>query len=220
MQNTHNLVADALAAGASTFEPGAAKETRLHTAIEPELEFAFPEDTLVSRKGARLNLPGWAPQPGQIDVRLLREDGTTRLAFELKVDEIGQSLWDMLKMAAAARDARTEAAYVVVAATARSWSHGRRAGTRFFRLSTGARCEVSLAELFAEYRREWRWHLAHDTGRVREFPDALELMQLGTFPAHGGYEVRALAVRDAPDCAFRTQSSGWPTGLTPAADDS
>jgi hypothetical protein len=88
-------------------------------------------------------------------------------------------------------------------------------GIPFFCLTTGEPHEVSFVELFEEYRAEWRWHLANDTGRVSEFPASLELLQLGTFAATGGYELRALAVRDASGCSFIGQIAGWSEGFEP-----
>jgi hypothetical protein len=57
-----------------------------------------------------------------------------------RVDVLGehQTLWDMLKVAAAQRLPSVERGYLVVAATARSWAAGRRAGCRYFMADAGS----------------------------------------------------------------------------------
>ena len=204
-------------AAAAIVHAGSFKEDLLHDALEPALERRFGPDRVCRRRSrARAVLPDWMPQPQSIDVSVLTGE-TLRLAFELKVDDIRFTLWDMLKMAAATRIASVQRAYLVVAA--RTWDspRARQAGRRFFSVSPSPRA-VSVVELFDEYRRTWAHDLTASRARPTRFPEALELAHVAaaSVPAWPRYELRALAVCDAPGTGYRSiDAQGWPVGITP-----
>jgi hypothetical protein len=59
-----------------------------------------------------------------LDLAVLDAADSLQLAFELKIDDIGQTLWDMLKIASVTRLSDVLAGYVVVAARIGAWAAG------------------------------------------------------------------------------------------------
>jgi hypothetical protein len=202
-------------AGVAIVSAPSFKEELLHDALEPALDRRLrPARVVRCRKVGLESLPDWNPQPQAIDISVLSTAGEVRLAFELKVDEIGQTLWDMLKMAAAARLPSVDRAYLVVAASKRSWERGRRAGRRYFQDPPGRSSRATLDELFAEFRHDWKSDLRY-TARPTRVPETLDLTAVARaeVPAWSGYELRVLAVRDRPGTDFRAIKKGWPVGV-------
>jgi hypothetical protein len=158
-------------------------------------------------------LPGRTPQPDPIDVGVLDEHGGLRVAFELKVTEIGQTLWDMVNIAAAERLPSVERGYLVVAATARSWAAGRRAGCPYFAGDTGSVRLVPLPELIDAYRADWRYDLRYPA-RPAYFPELLEITQVARDGCRlAGIRAPAAAVGDAPGGSHIASKEGWPVGM-------
>lgn len=191
------------------------KEELVHDALEPALEKRFGRGRVHRTRPRDLTvLPDWDPQPQSIDVSVLNAGNELRLAFELKVDDVRFTLWDMLKMAAAARLVSVQRAYLVVAA--RTWNslRARQAGRRYFPSSPRAPQIAPLAELFDHYGSIWAHDLAASSARPTRFPEALELTYVASaaIPAWPKYEIRAVAVRDAGG-SYRGAAAGWPLGI-------
>jgi hypothetical protein len=193
------------------------KEELVHDALEPALEKRFGKGRVHRRRPRDLAvLPDWDPQPQSIDMSVLDAGNELRLAFELKVDDVRFTLWDMLKMTAAARLVSVVRAYLVVAASTWDSPRSREAGRRYFPSSPGVPQIAPLVELFDEYRRAWEHDLTESSARPTRFPEALELTNVATaiVPAWPKYEIRTLAVRDAPGTSYRSALTGWPVGIT------
>jgi hypothetical protein len=66
-------------------------ERRLEEGVAAGLRLHLPDGWRVAARQAlpRVRLPGWDPQPGSLDLAALDVGDNLRLAFELKVDDIG-----------------------------------------------------------------------------------------------------------------------------------
>ena len=71
----------------------------------------------------QLSVPGWDPQPGATDLQLsLSGDEAAIAVTEIKVFDVDQTLWDLLKvMALVDRSSTYARAYLVVATTPKRW---------------------------------------------------------------------------------------------------
>src|SRR5206468_1809279 len=56
-----------------------------------------PELVVRDKKLANCELPGWDPQPGTIDIAVVTAQNEPRLVFELKIDDVEWTLWDIYK---------------------------------------------------------------------------------------------------------------------------
>ena len=118
------LMTDAAIHAAATVELGdrpTFQERYLERALVSAISEYVAADT---RPRERLPVPGWDPQPGDVDltVRFAAERQPTILA-ELKVDDIEATLWDLLKLASIVRADPPAHAYLVAAAPPRRWQH-------------------------------------------------------------------------------------------------
>ena len=61
-----------------------------------------------------IKVPGWDPQPGPVDL-LVRPPGepASTIAAELKVDDVDEVLWDLVKLAALARRPEIDRCYLI-----------------------------------------------------------------------------------------------------------
>jgi hypothetical protein len=97
--------------------------------------------------------PNWDPQPGSIDVAVMLEDSSLGFAFELKVDDIGQTLWDIYKMVTVAQLPTVAGAFVTAAARPARW---RSAECGILFSGVGAEDELWYSSfLFDEFRKSW-----------------------------------------------------------------
>jgi len=196
------------------------KEALVHRALEPALALHFGNERVIGLLGSpKTVLPDWDPQPGAIDVSVLDEEGRLRLGFELKVDDVRFTFWDMLKMAAAARLPHVARAYLVVAASTWESATSSQAGRQFFAPEGSGSRAVPLDGLMAEYERAFAHDLAAVSGRPTKFPGAIEITPIAVAPvtAWTGYELRAIAVQDVPGCGYVNRDEvGWPMGFRPA----
>lgn len=211
-------VASAVRAAASSIVVAPSfKEELVHRALEPALALQFGDDRVIGLSGSpKTVLPDWDPQPGAIDVSVVDEQGQLELAFELKVDDVRFTFWDMLKMASAARLRHVRRAYLVVAASTWTSTRSRQAGRRFFASEGSGSRAVSLHELMLEYEKAFAHDLAAVSGRLTKFARAIEIKPIAVAPvtAWPGYELRAIGVRDAPGCTYvERDDAGWPSGF-------
>lgn len=208
------LVAETIAQVASDFSrrPGESfLESRLEEFVVAALERQFSPCEVIARKRLGLPLtPDWDPQPGAIDVAV-RDGSGVRLAMELKIDDLHHSLWDVLKMASVARLPSVEAAYVVVAASHRTFSGDRSCGP-LFSAEPGSRSWERVIELLARSRTAWSKMLAEARARPMCLPASLEVASIAAAPVASelGYELRAIRVEPDTD-ALVSLEAGWPT---------
>ena len=213
------LVARALQQAALRARPEPADksflEKRLVVALREALTyFAREELILCDKKLRNCELPGWDPQPGTIDVAIVNTDLEPRIAFELKVDDIEWTLWDIYKMVSATTLPTVEAAYVVVAGRPGMWAGTRNCVELFDLDYVTADCEEWYSRfLFAEYKRAWNDLLNGGTGRLHEIPSSIRLTAIGkwTIPSFSPHELRAIRV-EAVESARPpvTFAEGWP----------
>ena len=77
------------------------QERWLEDAVVAALDAELPEATVLARRRRPgFEVPGWRPQPGAIDVTVMRGDAPWCL-LELKIDDVQHSIWDILKLASA-----------------------------------------------------------------------------------------------------------------------
>jgi hypothetical protein len=105
------------------------------------------------------------------DRRRSHHSGERAANFELKIDDVEWTLWDIYKMVAAAELRTVEAAYLVVAGAPKQWS-GKRDCVELFDLDYSHRGEqIDSVEwysrfLFSHYERAWEELLGGGTGRL------------------------------------------------------
>lgn len=177
-------------------------EKRLANAVVDALRNGrFRPDLVVKdKKLVGSTLPGWDPQPGTIDVAVVTPEFEPRIIFELKIDDIHWTLWDIYKMVAGTQLPTVEAAYVVVAGPPKMWE-GRRDCVELFDLDYDDEEFLSEAEwysrfLFRHYARAWKELLEGGTGRLTEVPARIRISRVGKWqiPAYPPYELRAIRV--------------------------
>ena len=134
------------------------------------------------KKLAGPDLPGWNPQPGAIDVAVVTPGNAPRVAFELKVDDVEWTLWDLYKMVAATETPTCDAAYLACAMSPKHWESNRD-GVELFREpddNKGPPSEWHSSFLFRAYAKSWAGLLAGGTGRLTTSPS------LSTWTGSGG----------------------------------
>jgi hypothetical protein len=143
----------AAATAAPQPEDGSFLKKRLAIAVGAALEREFaPLRVTLNKKLADVTLDGWDPQPGSFDVALLGEDDRPLAVAEIKLDDVDQTLRDILKIASALELGSVEAAYVVAAAPARVWATTADVVEVF---GLGEQEEWSTRFLLEEYRKAW-----------------------------------------------------------------
>lgn len=201
------FIAKALAPVAERARPQASDRTflekRLAEAVAESLaDGPFRRNAVVrDKKLANCTLPGWDPQPGTIDVAVVTPDNEPRFVFELKIDDVEWTLWDIYKMVAASELPTVEAAYLVVAGTTKLWG-GTRECVELFDLNYApGDGEVDQVEwysrfLFARYRKSWKDLLGGGSGRLTRVPKTIWITGIGSWPLSNlpGYEMRVIRV--------------------------
>lgn len=170
-----------------------------------------------SRARIRLDTPGWNPQPGATDLVLwtLGHRHATAVA-ELKVLDVDQSLWDLLKVISVLEaDERLARGFLVVATKPRRWANAEVAALF---APADAACPSGLRQwdvrdLLLRWKRSWTSLLGGGSGRPRDLPARVQTQFLGAHPvpAFPGYELRCIAVE--PIETHRRlvlRPDGWP----------
>lgn len=176
-----------------------------------------PDLVCRDKKLVNCELPGWNPQPGTIDVAIVTAAREPRVVFELKIDDVEWTLWDIYKMVSGTQLATVEAGYVVVAGRPALWNSSRDC-VELFDLDYsdfGADSEQWDSRfLFREYRRAWAELLDGGRGRLTEVPLAISITAVGEWTVHAypPYEIRAIrveaAAKDEPCVNF---AGAWPS---------
>jgi hypothetical protein len=223
------FVARALARAAERTrpEPGDRSflEKRLAHAVAESLADGFyrPELVVRDKKLSGCELPGWSPQPGTIDVAVITPANEPRVVFELKVDDVEWTLWDIYKMVAASQLPTVEAAYLAVAGTPGLWNGTRECVELFDLHYPGEDGHVEEVDwhsrfLFSHFRRSWKDLLAGGSGRLTDVAGAICISAVGRWPFPGfpPYELRAIRVRESTFSRERLPfANDWPVPPPP-----
>ena len=136
-----------------------------------------------------------------------------RLAFELKVDDVEWTLWDLYKMVAATETPTCDAAYLACAMSPKHWESNRDCVELFREPDDheGPQSEWHSSFLFRAYAKSWAGLLAGGTGRLIDVAELVYVDWIGRWPmAHyPGYELRAVRVSGMADQRLRFEAE-WP----------
>lgn len=160
----------------------------------------------------KLYVPGWDPQPGNVDVFTLDRLGRADLVIETKLkegDQVFECLWDMAKALSLATDRNVDAAYLVTGSTVASWNRPVACAELF---ETG---QHNLVRAIAErYRELWiKYILGDSRGRPRAVPDLMDVVLVADvrYPVRGvQWELKAIRVSAAPDARWIPFNGGLP----------
>ena len=155
----------------------------------------------------RVTIRGWGRRPpGHVDVALrTRRDGL--VCVECKVDKIGETLWDLVKLCSIAGARRS---YLLVAAWDRYW-HTKPLASLYVP-GIGPR-DHAISELIARWPDAWADVLEGGRGiRPREVPaiariEGLASHQISAYPR---WELRCLSVTTVGEERLRFDEDGWP----------
>jgi hypothetical protein len=213
------LVARAIAEAAEALAmPGAQlREKDLEAALVRSLP-NHVEGTPIPHKGP-FKLPDWDPKPGPVDIRIVNAAAETFVAAELKVEKTDETLWDIVKMLAAARCPHVQRTYVVVAASSKTWNGKRECADLFFTPAEPPQ-KIRSARLFDRYWRSWTHLLLEGSARPTRMPDLFHIHPVAAVrnPNMPDWEIRAISVRPVAGRILPFQD-GWPIGMQPGPDD-
>jgi hypothetical protein len=169
-------------------------------------------------------LPDWDPLPGNVDLLVGELPSATmhpKVGIEVKSrthsHKLGETPYDIFKMAALRRVSGVEATYLVVAATLTAFSSSE-PGAALFNTPLGASEDWHLLYFIQEWRSEWAALLADSSGKPQRVPRLLplELVCIEEVPAFPGWEIRALRVENqVTEWWLVFGADGWPTHLDP-----
>jgi hypothetical protein len=229
MTNTLDaIVADALAATARRLEHeidayGLAKMREVKH-LQPAFLASLTATGVpeVHPSGKRFALRTWEPHGvkgrlGAFDVVVGPAPKYSAL-FELKwariEDELGWTLWDIYKLAAARIEYNVET-YAIVGASTEFWADEAVGCSSLY-------CDGvwSSADLFQRYERDWRNLLAGGTARPIRVPATIETRLIRAEPLDTSptWELRALSV-GIPGFEWLEFEGDWPTGMEHVAAD-
>lgn len=159
----------------------------------------------------KLHVPGWDPQPGNVDVFTRDKDGLPDLVIETKLKDdnsIFECLWDMAKVLSLATESSVSGAYLVTGTTAANW-----------------RRPVACAELFENGRHDlvgtirhygdwWvKYILGDSTGRPQAVPDLMDVRRVAVADYELNserWELRAIHITAAPEATWVPFADGMP----------
>lgn len=177
------------------------QEAYLETALVKAARALAPECRATARLA--MPVPHWKPPPGPVD--LVLDLAVRRAVLELKVWDVGHTLWDLLKVACTLDLPDVSRAYLVVAARPRDW-----------RGDCGAIFDPGSAvwptrDLLARWPRSWERLLRGGRARPRRVPARLRVERVAScdVPAFPDHEIRCVEVRPARD-PWLALEDGWP----------
>ena len=182
-------------------------ESYLERAIGTAIDAEAPAEARPTGQ-ARIEVPGWDRKLGGFDLRVAL--GQRELLIETKVDDIEDTLWDLLKLASGLGLAEVAAGYLVVAAKKQRWS-SQGDCVDLFHPNGGRRWRTS--ELVTRWSRAWGRLVGPHGGSARPLvlPELLETRFIAceTVTAFPTYEIRCVGVRRV---GLETVSfvNGWP----------
>jgi|tagenome__1003787_1003787.scaffolds.fasta_scaffold20983342_6 hypothetical protein len=205
----HELFAAATAEAARSLDDATRHDDRPYLR-EADLDRAFVDalrQHTVERVDARRQrwIPGWDPQPGQIDVlveRTTRETARLRFTAELKWcndNKVFEALWDVVKMTSATRIPGVEAAYLVYGAPQRYWDRPVECARELFVIPSSKESIISVPQLIDQHLAWWTKYILGDSrGRFGEAPaaTALELVAAVDLSVAGkAWQIRTVAAK-------------------------
>lgn len=141
----------------------------------------------------RIEVPGWDRKLGGFDLRVAL--GERELLIETKVDDVEDTLWDLLKLAAGLGLAEVAAGYLVVAAKKQRWSSQDDCVELFHRNGTR---RWKTSEIVRRWSRAWGRLVGPHGGAARPLvlPELLETRFIArkTITAFPTYEIRCIGV--------------------------
>jgi hypothetical protein len=159
----------------------------------------------------RVAVPGWSPEPGNVDVLTKDWRGRPNLVIETKLkddERLLEVLWDAPKLLSIARQDFVDGVYLVVGSTASNWNTTG-IGTQF--LETGRHALVPEIEHHHDY---WaRYVLGDSAGRPLAVPEEVDVTRVArvAFDMRGQrWEVRAARLHTPPDTPWRRFQDGLP----------
>ena len=160
----------------------------------------------------KLRVPGWDPQPGNIDVFTLDRLGRPDLIIETKLkegDQVFECLWDMAKALSLATERNVDAAYLVTGSTVASWTRPVACAELF---ETG-RHDLAGA-IAGRYRELWvKYILGDSRGRPRAVPDQMDVALVADvrYPVRGvEWQLKAIRVSTPPEARWIPFAHGLP----------
>jgi len=148
----------------------------------------------------QLAVPGWDPQPGNVDVWARDHEDRPRLVVEAKLkstNDIYECLWDMAKVASLTTLASVEAGYIVAGTTKHNWQKPIECADMF---------EDGRHDLVGTIKRLESWWIKYilgdSTGRSRAVPGHVDITRIASaFPEINGqpWEIRAIRVTPVPE---------------------
>jgi hypothetical protein len=166
-----------------------------------------PERVLINRRLPGFEIPGWDPQPGSFDLAIVDDREQPLAVFELKLDDVDQTLWDVFKVANSLDYSTIEAAYVIAAAPEAVW-HSNLEMVDLFRAESDN--EWYSRFLLERYHKAWSALLRGGRARPWKVPRTLYTThviatRVKNFPP---YELRALQITATDD--WLPVIDGWP----------
>ena len=156
---------------------------------------------------------GWAPIPGRLDLHA-GVSRPLRWAAEAKVWDIGQQIWDALKLAAGISQGDLQVGYLIAASTPTAFAEYGGA-----ELYAPGMHDYDVRSLLLANAVDWQHDLGGGTGRPTDLPAAIRTTLLADEWCWFGHRARLVRVElsagDAPTLRFE---AGWPEGTDgPAA---
>jgi hypothetical protein len=163
----------------------------------------------------RLRIPGWNPQPGNVDVFTTDWRGQPKLVIETKHkdgNDVFECLWDMAKVMSLATVRSVKGAYLVTGTTEANWARPVACAELF---ETGRHELVGAIRRYADW---WeRYILGDSTGRPLAVPAAMDVALVARVPltlAGVAWELRAIRV-STPDTEWIHFTDGYPPAAGP-----
>ena len=155
---------------------------------------------------------GWSPLPGRLDLHA-PTGRPLRWAAEVKVWDIGQQIWDALKLAAGIAAGDLRIGYLIAAACPTAFAADD--GRELFAAGTH---EHAVRELIRKNANAWQHDLDGGTGRPARMSARFRTTLLFDGWCWFGHRVRLARIGLAGDPEELPFQAGWPDGLDgPAA---
>jgi len=184
---------------------GRVRERQVADALGRHLESARVE--------RKLRIPGWDPQPGNVDIFTTDWLGRPKLVVETKHkdgDDVYECLWDLAKVLSLTTERSVEGAYLVTGTTAANWARPVSCAELF---ETGRH---NLVGAIRRYTTLWEDLLQEGRGRPLAVPETIDVSLVARVPVvlKGlAWELRAVRVR-----AVEADWTGFIDGRPPPAE--
>ena len=152
---------------------------------------------------------GWSPLPGGLD--LFAGAKPHRWAAELKVWDIGQQIWDAIKLASGLACGDLTDAYLI--SVAPSLAFGASPGKELFSSRSD---EHRVAALIERNPRQWQHELSGGSGRPTNPPARFNTQLLERKSTWYGHEIRLVRLTLSTQDTVRFEN-GWPVCVDPEA---